>query len=272
MRRGLALAGMLALLRAAWATQPAPQAAPLPATASPSPAASAGLSGTAQALSPAAEAEPPARFKVTAQQVMARLLKAQASLAAFSCDVSREEVPEGAAPRLSQGTLKVKPGGRARFEIAKPSPQLLVSDGSTLWMALPEARQVFRQETRSLRTSGQFFLDLTSSIRYYSKNSQARLRSAGPGFDPRSTVALELTPKDPATCGFDKVVVWVDLGRWVILQGELTGSGTLVRAKFSRIHAYSLAQVKADPSKRLPDKLFHYQPPKGWEVFDSLLP
>lgn len=260
MRRGLALAALLALLKPAVAALPAPTATPLPATPA------------AQALSPTSAAEPPARFKVSAQQVMAHLLKAQASLAAFSCDVSREEIQDGAAPRLSQGTLKVKPGGRARFEIAKPSPQLLVSDGSTLWMALPEARQVFRQETRSLRTSGQFFLDLTSSIRYYSKNSQARLRSAGPGFDPRSTAALELTPKDPASSGFDKVVVWVDLKRWLILQGELSGSGSLVRVKFSAIRAYSLAQVKANPARRLPDKLFHYQPPKGWEVFDSLLP
>jgi outer membrane lipoprotein-sorting protein len=203
---------------------------------------------------------------------MASLLKAQASRAALSCEVSREEIQEGGAPRRSQGSLKIKPGGRARFEITSPSAQMLVSDGSTLWMALPEARQVFRQETRSLRTSGQFFLDLTSSIRYYSKNSQARLRSAGPGFDPHSCVALELLPKDPTLSGFDKAVVWVDLNRWVVLQGELTSSGTLVRVKFNHIHAYSLAQVKADPSKRLPDKLFHYQPPKGWEVFDSLLP
>ncbi len=255
MRRGLLLLLLLALLLALLR-----------------PAAAAPETPTAQALSASAAVEPPARFRVTAPQVMARLLKAQAGLAAFSCDVTREELQEGSAPRRSRGTLKVKPGGKARFEITEPSPQLLVSDGNTLWMALPEARQVFRQETRSLRTSGQFFLDLTSSIRYYSRNSRARLRSAGPGFDPRSTVALELLPKDPALSGFDKVVVWVDLDRWLILQGELTGSGTLVRAKFSRIHAYSLAQVKAVPSRRLPDKLFHYQPPQGWEVFDSLLP
>jgi len=233
------------------------------------------LSSTGQALSATAQIEPPMRFKFSAQEVVERLLKTQAKVASFSCTVLREDIQElsdHSAPRRVTGTLRAKPGGLARFEIKEPSAQLLVSDGKTLWMVLPEARQVFRQETKALRTSGQFFLDLTTSIRYYARNSKPRLRAPGEGFNPRNTVALELSPKDPSTCGFDRVVVWVDLKNWLVLQSELTGSGLLVRAKFKDIKAYTKQQIAADPRRGLPDKLFHYQTPKGWEIFDSLLP
>jgi len=240
-----------------------------------SPSAGSGQAGMAQALTATAVVEPPMRFKFSAEEVVERLLKTQAKVAAFSCTVIREdfqELSDRSAPRRVTGTLKARPGGLARFEIKEPSAQLLISDGKTLWMVLPEAKQVFRQETRTLRTSGQFFLDLTTSIRYYARNSKPRLRASGEGFNPRNTVALELSPKDQASSGFDKVVVWVDLKNWLVLQSELTGSGLLVRARFKDIKAYTKEQLKADASLRLPDKLFHYQAPKGWEVFDSFLP
>lgn len=265
-----------ALLAGPLQAGPLASSAPVSASADAlTPSAGSGLSGTAQAISPTAALEPPMRFKFTADQVVERLLKTQSGIASFSCTVLREdfqELSDRSGPRQVTGTLKARPGGLARFEIKEPSPQLLISDGKTLWMVLPEARQVFRQETRSLRTSGQFFLDLTTSIRYYARNSTPRLRAPGSGFNPRNTVALELSPKDPASCGFDKVVLWVDLKNWLVLQSELSGSGLLVRARFKDIRAYTKEQVKADPRCGLPSKLFQYQVPKGWEVFDSLLP
>jgi outer membrane lipoprotein-sorting protein len=213
--------------------------------------------------------------KVTARQIVEKMLLTQAKLGAYSCTVVREERSETdvhAEPRRVTGTLKAKPQGKARFETEGASQQLVISDGKTLWMVLPEARQAIRQDAASLKTSGQFFLDLATSIRYYARTSKVRMVDPGPEWDPKATSALELLPKDPSAAGFDRVKVWVDHKRWLAQKSELYGAGLVVSARFLDIQAPTLAEVKANPKKALPDSLFAFQPPAGWEVFDSLLP
>ena len=211
---------------------------------------------------------------LTPRVILEKIVKAQESQAAFFCEVRREEWAE-AAPntvRRVYGTLRIKSGGKARFEILQPAKQLLVCDGKNLWMVFPEAKQVMRQSAETLKTSGQFFLDLASSIRYYSRISQARQVPAGKDFDPRAVTCLELTPKDPAAAGFEKAEIWVDRGRWVVLQALLTSGGNLVRARFINIKTATQAQVKKNPRLNLGEGFFNYKPPEGYEVFDSLFP
>jgi outer membrane lipoprotein-sorting protein len=97
----------------------------------------------------------------TARAILDKMVAAQEKQAVFSCEVRREEWSESTpeAVRKVRGTLKIKAVGKARFEITSPVRQLLVCDGKTLWMVMPEAKQVMRQNAESLKTSGQFFLD-----------------------------------------------------------------------------------------------------------------
>jgi outer membrane lipoprotein-sorting protein len=243
--------------------------------------AAAGLTATALGVSPAAEAllsptaKAAARLPVlSARNIIDRLLKQQARLAAFSCTLVREEYRDSepnAAPRVVTGTLKAKPGGRSRYEVGGPPPQQLINDGRSVWMVLPEAKQVFKQDAQALAASGQFFLDLASSIRYYAKTSLARRVPAGGGFGPE-VAAIELSPRDSASAGFDRVVVWVDQRRWQPRQAVLYGGGITVRVRFENLKSATLDDVIKDPRRRLPDSIFRYQPPKGWEVFDTLVP
>jgi outer membrane lipoprotein-sorting protein len=200
------------------------------------------------------------------------MLKAQDKQAVFSCEVRREEWTEAAPETVKRvyGILKIKAGGKARFDILRPSEQLLVCDGKNIWMVFPEAKQVMRQNAETMKTSGQFFLDLASSIRYYSKASQVRLIPVSKEFDRRVVSALELTPKDPATAGFDKAEVWVDTSRWVVQEALLTSGGSMVRARFTHIKTATPAQVRKTPSRNLPDSIFNFKTPEGYEVFDSL--
>jgi outer membrane lipoprotein-sorting protein len=91
-------------------------------------------------------------------------------------------------------------------------------------------------------------------------------------FDKRTTSALEIVPKDAAAAGFDKVRVWVDRNRWQVLQALLTSSGSVVKARFLGIKTATKAQVRKNPALNLPNNLFTFKTPEGYEVFDSLFP
>ncbi len=212
--------------------------------------------------------------RYSARQILAQMLKAQARQAVFSCDMEKSEYSDDSdtPDRRFTGTLRVKRGGKARYEVAEPSPQLLICDGRTLYMVLPQAKQVMEQGEAQMKTSGQFFLDLASSIRYYSKAGLARLVPVGPEFKGRDVEALQLTPRDPDSAGFDRAVFWVDLRRWVVLKAELLSGASRIEVRFTDIRAYTMEEVKKDPRKDLPDALFRYHVPDGYEVFNSLLP
>jgi outer membrane lipoprotein-sorting protein len=152
------------------------------------------------------------KHALTALEVYENVLRAQRGQAALSCEISREEPGQDGMQRVS-GTLKTLAGGRARLEITVPSYQLMVSDGKSLYVELAEARQVMRYDAAQLRKSGNFFLDLGSSIRHYAKASLKRLIPVGEGFDEKKVSALELMPLKPEEAGFERMRVWVDRKR-----------------------------------------------------------
>jgi outer membrane lipoprotein-sorting protein len=215
---------------------------------------------------PAAAAEKP---RYTAPEVFDQMLKAQEGRAWWTAKVVKSEGPlQGGKSSTSEGLLSVKPGGLARLDIQKPSPGLILSDGKLLWVELPEVSQVMRYNAAKLKESGNFFLDLPSSIRHYAKSSQRRLFLPGEGFDPTQVCALELLPLQPSQAGFERLRVWVDEGRWAVLRVQLDYGGTRSDVRFDDIKIAEQAAVAAGTVKDLDPALFHYQPPKGFEIFD----
>ena len=140
----------------------------------------------------------------------------------------------------------MKPGGLARLDIQKPKPGLILSDGKSLWVELPEVNQVMRYNAAKLKESGNFFLDLPSSIRHYAKASQRRLFPArAEGFDPTRVCALELLPLHPSQAGFERLRVWVDEDRWAVLRVQLDYGGTRSDVRFDDIKIGEQAAVAA---------------------------
>jgi outer membrane lipoprotein-sorting protein len=215
---------------------------------------------------PVAAADKP---RYTAPEVFDQMLQAQETRAWWTAKVLKSEGPiKGGKPVASEGLLSVKPGGLARLDIQKPSPGLILSDGKSLWVELPEVSQVMRYNAAKLRESGNFFLDLPSSIRHYAKASQRRLFPPGEGFDPARDCALELLPLHPSQAGFERLRVWVDEGRWVILRVQLDYGGTRSDVAFSDIKTGEQDALSAGVEKDLDPALFHYKPPPGFEIFD----
>lgn len=204
---------------------------------------------------------------LSAIEVYDNVLKAQKRQASLECQVIRHEIKgEGAASAVT-GTLKAAAGGRAWLEMTVPSRQLAVSDGKTLFVEMSDVKQVMKYDARQLKKSGNFFLDLGSSIQHYASASLKRLIEPGRGFDEAKTAALELMPLDAQTAGFDRMRVWVDRKDWMVRQVELKLGGVDTRVTFEDVKIVTKAE--AERGAKTPDaRFFKYSPPKGYEVFD----
>lgn len=220
-------------------------------------------------LSAAAELAAYDAPKFSADEVFAKMLEAQEAQAFYESQVEKSEGPIGKpAASVSKGTLKAQPGAKARMEITSPSAGLIVSDGKHLWVELGEVKQVMKYDATRLIASGNFFLDLASSVRHYSKAAYKRLIVPGKGFDPAKVTALELLPKRPEAAGFERLRVWVDHERWTVLRVLLDYGGTRSDVRFSGIKVTGKDALAKDPKLAPAKGLFDYKPPKGFEVFD----
>jgi len=206
----------------------------------------------------------------TADQVFRKVLEAQESQAWLQAKVSKREGPakRPKEAQLTEGELRALPGGKARLEIAVPAQGLILADGRHLWVELAEVEQVMKYDQAKLAASGNFFLDLASSIRHYSKAGLRRLIKPGEGFDPAKVSAIELLPLKPQQAGFERLRVWVEEERWVVLRVLLDYGGTRSDVRFSDIRVLGKDALAKDPKKGLDPALFKYKPPKGFEVFD----
>jgi outer membrane lipoprotein-sorting protein len=207
--------------------------------------------------------------KYSAYQVFDRMLAAQESQAFYSAQVEKAEGPVGEKPvSISRGQLRTAPGGLARMDINEPSPGLVLADGKKLWVELAEVQQVMLYDQAKLKASGNFFLDLASSVRHYSKAAYKRLIVPGPDFDEERVTALELLPKQADKAGFERLQVWVDHQRWTVLRVLMDYGGTRSDIRFSDITILSQDELKKAPKKGPKPDLFKYRPPKGFEIFD----
>jgi outer membrane lipoprotein-sorting protein len=240
------------------------------------------VSTTSSALIPTATVAPTEAFSPTptrtatptavhadeAERVFNKVLAAQSALESLECEVVRLQIAPGATPVEATGTLMVRDGGLARLEITRPSPQRAVSDGRFLWVEMAEVKQVMQYDAAALRQSGNFFLDLGSSLKHFGQGSSKKLVPPGPGFDAHRVAALELKPAKPADAGFEKMRLWIELGRWTVLQVSLNQDGAENRIRFLNSSVVTKAEAEKKSKKPLAMSHFEYKAPKGYEVFD----
>jgi len=218
----------------------------------------------------AARARAPRALRLEAGDVFQGMLEALDKRAWTQADVVKTEAVQGSAkaPGVTEGHLVSGGAGRARLVITSPSPGLIVADGKRLWVELTPVEQVMRYDESTLAATGNFFLDLASSIRHYAKASVKRRFRPGDDYDDERVSALEMAPLHPGQAGFERMRVWVDDHRWVVLRVQMEYGGTLSDIRFRNIQVLSGRALRADPGQALDKGLFNYQPPKGFEVFD----
>ena len=146
------------------------------------------------------------------------------------------------------GTVELARGGRMRWTYEGEDPQLIVSDGTTLWFHQIRDRTVLRRELAGLPPASRLALDVLGG--FAGVEEQFTLGTCGED-------CLELTPREPQP-DLARLRVELGAGRLVSAIATEDALGNRTRVSFSA--------VELDPG--LGPERFLFAPPEGVEVLD----
>ncbi len=151
----------------------------------------------------------------------------------------------------AQGRLWIRQPGQMRWEYTAPEPQVIVSDGTRLWVYRPEDRQVMVGQAPAFFGDGKGagFLSDIGQVR-----RQFEVEPLETGSDAR--VGLRLTPRDPQP---DLVRIELEID---------PGDGTIQTVTTFNAYGDETRIELSDMlfTERLDDALFQFQIPDGVEI------
>ena len=153
-----------------------------------------------------------------------------------------------------EGTLYWKKPQRMLWHYHKPRVKKLIINQRQTWLYIPEDQAAYTQKTGALLKS-------QTAVRLFSGFSRLQedfeIRFAQPsGKDREGNYLLLLTPKGRDT-GASDIVVTVDPERHLVIRCRFLDA-------YGNVTRLSLTQVQTD--RRLPDRLFRFEPPPGVDV------
>ena len=154
----------------------------------------------------------------------------------------------------AEGTVHLKKGGKMRWDYKSPSPQQIVSDGTSLWVYTPELNQVNTGSApKALAGPAGSFLAGLGRVR---EEFNVRFLNPVNKVDAGGRPVLDLTPKAPTPL-LTRLVLSVDpkdhVVRQAVLYDQLQNTVTMTFTKVA---------INAG----LPDALFTFTPPAGAAV------
>ena len=154
----------------------------------------------------------------------------------------------------AEGTVLLKKGGKMRWDYKSPSPQQIVSDGSSLWVYTPELNQVNKGDApKALAGPAGSFLAGLGRVR---EEFTVRFLNPAAKADGAGRYVVDLTPKNP-TPFLTRLVLAVDPKDFIVRQAVLYDQlDNAVTMNFTRVVT----------NTGLADTLFAFTPPKGAAV------
>lgn len=171
------------------------------------------------------------------------------------------EVPLLDQKREGHGTWYQEGRARFRMDFSEPPHDLIVADGTHLWLYYPSTNpgQVVRTSLEGDPT-GTAMVDLEGRI----------FRQARTGFDATlagrekvagvATCRIDLVAQPGAETTYRKVRVWVGAGDFLVRRFEITEENETVRT-------VTLSDLRPDAA--IPDSLFTFHVPTGVDVFSG---
>jgi outer membrane lipoprotein carrier protein len=155
---------------------------------------------------------------------------------------------------MGEGEVWILKPGMMRWHYTKPEPQLIIANGETLWMYLPEERQVIRDEVRTSLGARTPALFLAGQARLTELFSVTGTVAQGPG--EAGLLGLQLTPKE-GTLPYTRVELGIAPSSYHVVRVTLLDPvGGMTTMWFSDLDTWSAI----DPS------LFQFQVPSGVDV------
>jgi outer membrane lipoprotein carrier protein len=154
----------------------------------------------------------------------------------------------------AEGTVLLKKGGKMRWDYKSPSPQQIVSDGTSLWVYTPELNQVNKGDApKALAGPAGSFLAGLGRVR---EEFTVRFLNPAAKVDGAGRYVLDLTPRNPSPL-LTRLVLSTDPRDSIVRQAVLYDQlGNTVTMSFTRVATNS----------GLADTLFAFTPPKGAAV------
>ncbi len=154
----------------------------------------------------------------------------------------------------AEGVVYIRKGGKMRWDYKSPSPQQIVSDGSSLWVYTPELNQVNKGSApKALAGPAGSFLAGLGRLR-----DEFSIRFLNPAnkVDAAGRPVLDLLPKNPTPL-LTRLVLTVDPKDYIVRQAVLYDQlQNTVTMTFSKVTTNS----------GLADSLFAFTPPPGAAV------
>ena len=154
-------------------------------------------------------------------------------------------------PRRRASVWLKKPG-KMRWDYAKPEKKLMVSDGSTLWVYVPDDEQAFKQDLKGSALPAQVsFLLGEGKLEKEFDASITKVEGLAP-----DELALKMVPK-VGTTAYRYIVFVVD---------EKTGQvrRTIIYGQDGSINNLSFADLQQN--KGVDDAKFRFSPPAGTHI------
>lgn len=151
----------------------------------------------------------------------------------------------------AQGTLYLKKGGKLRWEYTEPTPQQIVSDGTSIWIHTPTLNQVnVGKAPEALAGPAGSFLTGLATLR---DHFGVRFLNPAQPTDKEGNVVLDLTPKQPQPT-LVRLILALDPRSWEVRRA-------VVYDQFE--NTVTMQFTKLAVNSGLPDTLFTFEAPKG---------
>jgi outer membrane lipoprotein carrier protein len=170
-------------------------------------------------------------------------LKAEFSQTAFNKSLN-QSIP-------AEGTVYLKKGGKLRWEFADPTPQQIVSDGTTVWIYTPALNQVnVGPAPEALAGPAGSFLAGLGRVR---EHFAVRFLNPAAPRDGDGNVVLDMVPKEPLPT-MSRLVLSFDPRTWEVRKG-------VVYDQFE--NTVTMQFRKPAVNTGLADSLFTFVAPRG---------
>jgi outer membrane lipoprotein carrier protein len=151
----------------------------------------------------------------------------------------------------AQGTVYLKKGGKLRWEYTEPTPQVIVSDGKTIWLYTPMLNQVNTGPApEALAGPAGSFL---SGLGRLHEHFGVRFLNPAQPRDAEGSVVLDLAPKQPLPT-LTRLILSFDPNGWQLRRA-------IVYDQFE--NTVTMKFTKLTINSGLDDRLFVFAAPKG---------
>jgi len=196
-------------------------------------------------------------------EVLAALKSRYAGITGMAADYTRtamspamEKSYKTSNRHVAEGRLLFKKPNKLRLNQTSPNPELLITDGTTVWWYIPEENVVQKYSGQELMTQLKPLLDFLNGLGDLEKSfsvSLAQTQAKG-----ESRFELTLVPNSEEA-NLAELKVWFQAD-------DYTLAGFRITSTLKEVTEFELRAVKFNPE--ISDSQFQFQPPAEAEVID----